>query len=567
MLKKNNTQHEAALDASLKAIEEAYVAGLPDRLNEIENCLQRSLDEPETAAHYDALVLQLHSLAGSAGTFGFSELGFRATDIEISLNTFIKQAKYDKGAFTPLATSTAAFLRWAASNVKTKQPSTPPSPLPAASPPPAPLQPIDEASRRLIYLVHDNALVAKDIAGQLQYFGYEVVIITELARLQEYVDKRSPAAVVMDLGFPAGILAGAAEVARIKQANEHRFAVIFISTRSNFEARLATVRAGADGYFSKPLDMVALIDRLDALTVQEEKQPCRIMIIDDDLQTAEHYAAVLRAAGMEVKVLEKISAMLQALGEYRPELILMDVYMPDCNGVDLARLIRQDNMYLDVPIVFLSSESDFGKQLDAIESGGDDFLTKPIQPAHLVSALTSRVVRYRGLRSLIMRDSLTGLYNHSAVKEHLSREIARARRSAMPLSLAMVDIDHFKRINDSYGHPVGDQVIRALSRLLQQRLRRGDIIGRYGGEEFAIIMPGTTSASATHVLDQIRESFSKIRHYAETRDFTATFSAGVAEMTTSGDADELFRVADTALYKAKHDGRNCIRNASAVGEN
>lgn len=562
MHNQNETQTETGLEASLRAIEEAYVAGLPNRLNDIENSLKRCLDEPGDAAHYEALVQQLHSLAGSAGTFGFSELGFRAADLEIHMNAFLKDADHAAGAFAPIAIQIGAFLRWAASNAKAKS-----APASQPSPPPAPRPPVEGASHKLIYLVHDNALVAKDIAGQLQYFGYEVVVIAELARLQEYIDRRIPAAVVMDLGFPAGILAGAAEVARIKKANAHRFAVIFISTRSNFEARLATVRAGADGYFSKPLDMVALIDRLDALTVREETLPFRILIIDDDLATAEHSAAVLRDAGMEVKVLEKISSMLGTLGEYRPELILMDVYMPDCNGIDLARLIRQDNMYLDVPIVFLSSETDFQKQLDAIESGGDDFLTKPIQPAHLVSALSSRVMRYRGLRSLIMRDSLTGLYNHSALKEHLAREIARTKRSLTHLSLAMVDIDHFKHVNDSYGHPVGDQVIRALARLLQQRLRRGDIIGRYGGEEFAIIMPGTPATAAIRVLDEIRESFSKIRHYAESQDFTATFSAGVAELATDTDMDELFRVADLALYKAKRDGRNCIRNASPAGGN
>lgn len=556
MHKKNDSAGEADFEASLRAIEEAYIAGLPGRLNEIENCLQRCLDEPDADAHYEALSLQVHSLAGSAGTFGFAELGFRATDLDMQLHAFMQQSTHEPGAFTPIATGIGAFLRWAATHARSKD-----AGQAAPSAPPARRPPIPEGSHRLIYLVHDNALVAKDIAGQLQYFGYEVVIVSELARLQEYIDVRIPAAVVMDLGFPAGILAGAAEVARIKQVNAHRFAVIFISTRSNFEARLATVRAGADGYFSKPLDMVALIDRLDALTVDEEAQPCRILIIDDDLVTAEHYAAVLRAAGMDVKVLDRIPSMLQTLGEYRPELILMDVYMPDCNGIDLARLIRQDNMYLDVPIVFLSREADFEKQLDAIESGGDDFLTKPIQPAHLVSALTSRVMRYRGLRGLIMRDSLTGLYNHSAIKENLAREISRSTRALAPVSLAMVDIDRFKSINDSYGHPVGDQVIRALARLLQQRLRRGDIIGRYGGEEFAVIMPGTPAAAAVHVLDQIRESFSKIRHYAEARDFTATFSAGVAEAGSDSDTDALFRVADTALYRAKNEGRNRILSA------
>jgi len=558
---KQDMPPETDLDASLRAIEQAYAASLPSRLETIASCLQRCVDAPE-AAHYDALAMQLHSLAGSAGTFGFAELGLRATDLEIHLNSFIKTAVKDEAAFASIAAGVSAFLEWAQAGTGAKTG----APAPAA-PGAVPQAPLPAASERLIYLVHDNALVAKDIAGQLQYFGYEVFIISQLAQLQEHIDRRLPVAIVMDLGFPAGILAGAAEVARIKRANDHRFAVIFISTRSNFEARLATVRAGADGYFSKPLDMVALIDRLDAVIAPQEQQPYRIMIIDDDRQTADHYAGVLRGAGMEVKVLDRIAGMLQALAEYRPELILMDVYMPDCNGIDLARLIRQDNMYLDVPIVFLSSESDVDKQLDAIESGGDDFLTKPIQPVHLVTALGSRVKRYRALRSLIMRDSLTGLFNHSAIKEHLAREIARARRTAAPLAVAMVDIDHFKRINDSYGHPVGDQVIRALARLLQQRLRRGDIIGRYGGEEFAIIMPGTPAAAAATVLDQIRASFSGIRHHAEAHDFTAAFSAGVAEIAADMEADALLRIADLALYKAKHDGRNCIRQASPVGEN
>lgn len=552
---------DAALEASLRAIEEAYVAGLPARLEEIGRCLRLCRATPDRTA-FDALLLQLHSLSGSAGTFGFAELGRQATELEIRLNGVLKA--HDHGAvFAPLATDIDAFLHWAGSDGNRRETAPACAPVPAA-------HPHADAAGRLICLVHDDAGVARDIASQLQNFGYEVEVIGSLAQLQQTIDRCAPAAVIMDLGFPAGILAGAAEVARIRQANDARFAVIFISTRSNFEARLATVRAGADGYFSKPLDMVALIDRLDTLIGQEEEQAYRIMIVDDDLQMARHYSTVLAGAGMEVRVLDRLPDLLQMLGEYRPELILMDVYMPGCNGIDLARLIRQDNMYLDVPIVFLSSESDVDKQLDAIESGGDDFLTKPILPGHLVSALASRVRRYRALRTLIMRDSLTGLFNHSAIKEHLAREIARARRGAAPLALAMVDIDLFKRVNDSFGHPAGDQVIRALSRLLQQRLRRGDLIGRYGGEEFAIIMPGTPAAAAAQVLDRIRDAFSCIRHHAERCDFTVTFSAGVAELPpgTEAEATEaLFHNADLALYSAKNGGRNRIHLADTSEKN
>jgi diguanylate cyclase (GGDEF)-like protein len=410
----------------------------------------------------------------------------------------------------------------------------------------------------LLYLVHDGAAADAGLASQLRHYGYEVDIVDAPAGLQARIAARQPAAVLLDLGFPDGILSGAEQVVRLRQACACEFPLIFLSERSNFTTRLATVRAGADAYFSKPLDMVALVDRLDALIYSEQVQPYRILVVDDDPDAADFHAAVLRGAGMDVRVLYQAVDVSQALGEYRPELILMDVYMPECDGVELARLIRQDNMYLDVPIVFLSSEDDLGKQLNAIESGADDFLTKPIKPAHLISALSSRAGRYRGLRSLIMRDSLTGLLNHSALKEQLGREAARARRGVTPLTLAMLDVDHFKQINDSHGHPVGDRVIRALARLLQQRLRRADIIGRYGGEEFAVIMPGTAAAAALKVIDEIRISFGGLSHHAERQDFSASFSAGVAEMMADADAEVLLRNADAALYQAKRNGRDRV---------
>ncbi|RJF97265.1 diguanylate cyclase [Noviherbaspirillum saxi] len=542
------------LEHTLKAIEASYTANLPTRLDDIEYALQRYIEDLGNDDHCNSLLIKLHELAGSAGTFGYPRLGLHAAELEKLLSAYLKATAPSGKDFAPVASAVRDLLQWARTDPKGDDTVCDI----AATAPHTPVAESENVANRLIYLVHDNLLIATDIAAQFTHFGYEVRVIAELGQLQACIDQRVPAAVVMDLGFPAGILGGAAEIARIRAASRHRFAVIFLSTRSNFEARLVTVRAGADGYFSKPLDMVALIDRLDRLIERDEERAYRVLVVDDEVETADFYAAVLRGAGMEVRLLHQVSDMLRVMGEYRPELVLMDVYMPDCNGVDLARIIRQDTMYLDVPIVFLSSEGNLDNHLDAIASGADDFLTKPIQPLHLVSALTSRAKRYRELRGLIMRDSLTGLFNHSAIKEHLVREMSIMRRMNKPLSLVMLDIDHFKRVNDTYGHPIGDQVIRALSRLLQQRLRRSDIIGRYGGEEFAVIMPHTPIDAAVTVMDEIRESFCNIRHHAEHQDFTAAFSAGSVELAADLDADDLFRLADAALYQAKGGGRNRV---------
>ncbi len=253
--------------------------------------------------------------------------------------------------------------------------------------------------------------------------------------------------------------------------------------------------------------------------------------------------------------------VMGSLADFNPDLILMDMYMPGCNGIELAKVIRQIDSYVSIPIVYLSSETDVDKQLAAMRTGGDDFLTKPIQPEHLVSYVSSRAERMRIIRSFMDRDSLTGLLNHTRTKESLGICLERARRLGSPLVFAMLDIDKFKSVNDTYGHPVGDRVILSLSRLLRQRLRKTDIIGRYGGEEFAVILPDTDIRSAKKMLDEIRESFSLIKNQAAKSEFFVTFSCGMAVYPEHEDPASICSAADRALYDAKHGGRNRVVTA------
>ena len=214
--------------------------------------------------------------------------------------------------------------------------------------------------------------------------------------------------------------------------------------------------------------------------------------------------------------------------------------------------------YVSVPIVFLSSESDHKKQMRAMTLGGDDFLSKPIQPWHLVSAVTSRAKRGRMIRTLSETDSLTGLLNHTKSKERLQAELSRAKRNHEPLSFAMLDIDNFKSVNDTYGHPVGDRVIKSIAIMLKQCLRKYDVIGRYGGEEFVVILPNTDMTTAKKIMDNLRVSFNQIDHHSNQDVFHCSFSCGIASFPELSDATTLNNQADKAMYRAKEGGRNRV---------
>ena len=292
--------------------------------------------------------------------------------------------------------------------------------------------------------------------------------------------------------------------------------------------------------------------------------PQRVLVVDDDTDLAEHYRLVLLSAGIVVEVLHRPEQIIDRLGAFRPELVLMDLYMPDYPGQELAGVIRQYDNWASLPIVYLSAETDLELQIQAVGRGADDFLTKPISDAHLVAAVRVRIDRARQLSAQISRDSLTGLLKHAAIKEMVDIEVARSQRNGTLITVAMLDIDHFKTVNDTYGHAVGDLVISSVAMLLRQRLRRSDIVGRYGGEEFAVILPECSEEDAYRLIEDIRLRFSTVHFNHEGREFTCTLSAGLASSRKLPDhgGAELLVAADEALYVSKRGGRNQVQTAT-----
>lgn len=421
--------------------------------------------------------------------------------------------------------------------------------------------------RPLIYVLEANASLAQDLVQQVEHFGYDVAIATCFAELVELVERHAPQVVVMDVHLRETGLDTAAAARRLREAAGQRLPIVLSSEHGDVTSRLLAVRAGVDAYLVKPFDVHELIDQLDRLAWQRGQEPLQIIIVEDSPTQSTYYGALLRRAGMVTTIVSDPLRLLDVLHEKAADLILMDMYMPNCSGQELAKVVRQFPRYASIPIVYLSGETELGRQLDALSRGGDDFLTKPIDPAHLIRSVTIRAERARILRTFMLTDNLTGLLNHTRIKEQLHSEVARARRNGGRLAFAMLDIDHFKSINDTHGHQVGDRVIKTLARVLQQRLRSTDYIGRYGGEEFAVIMLDADEAKAVAILDEVRQTFGEIRQFAPGGGFRVTFSGGVATVPHCHDAVTLALAADQALYSAKKAGRNRIVAHTSVISN
>lgn len=412
--------------------------------------------------------------------------------------------------------------------------------------------------RKPVYLALQDHERAERLAQQLEFFGLSAQALPNANAFRSAMAERHPAAILMEIDFAATGL-GLQLADEVQQGLEQKLPLLFFSHgETDTPTRLAAVRAGGQEFFTGSLDASSLIERIEVLTHVSQYDPYKVLIIDDSRAQATHTERVLNSAGIVTRTLtEPIQAMAE-LAEFQPDLIILDMYMPECNGPELAKVIRHNDRYVSVPIIYLSAEDDLDKQLDAMSEGGDDFLTKPIKPRHLIATVRNRASRARNLKSRMVRDSLTGLYNHTHTLQLLEDARFRARRDEQPLSFAMIDIDHFKKVNDTFGHPMGDRVIKSLALFLKQRLRKTDHIGRYGGEEFAVVLPDTDAATAAKVLDEIRKRFAEIHYPAQPHDLSCTFSCGIAELRDGLDGNQLSKQADEALYVAKHGGRNRV---------
>lgn len=536
----------------MRLLTASFTEELPNKISEIETLWSKLQAEWDMGA-LQKLHRSVHNLVGAGKTFGFPELSVEARTLEQILKSLMQKEVTANDLQSNMILRQVSELRRISVE---KGPQSTEDIIPSASNENVFLP--DSHTSNLVFVVDDDVEAAQELMLQLRYYGYEVEVFNYLDKFREAIKHKPNAIILMATEFPDDTMGGIHVMKEIQRELNQSARVIFISSHDDLIYRLGAVRAGSIAYFTKPINSTELIDQIDLITASQTQESFRVLIVDDSSTVLFYHAAILEQAGITVKTISEPLNIIEILLEFDPDLVLMDLYMPACNGVELAKVIRQMSSFVSTPIVYLSSENDFNTQLEAMSLCGDDFLVKPIDPQQLISAVTSRVSRARFLRSLMVHDGLTGLLNHTTIKEGLTREVVRAHRLDSPLSFAMIDIDFFKKVNDNYGHSAGDRVIKSLSRLLKQRLRGTDIIGRYGGEEFAVIMTDTDAAFAAKVIDEIRNVFSRLLHQSQDEEFYVTFSCGIADLAHFSEAASLSEAADKALYQAKQRGRNKV---------
>ncbi|WP_412971459.1 diguanylate cyclase [Glaciecola sp. MF2-115] len=415
----------------------------------------------------------------------------------------------------------------------------------------------DRQSRKVsIGVVDHDKASGEAVSALISDFDFSVEYFESIEQLKEGLSKQRFDLVLLDTMMPKISTSEVFEFA--KTLSDSGTKVISYSGLFNFEMRLAAVRAGVADFIVKPTSILSIIEKINRVLNIRKSRDYRIVYIDDQKSMGEFYQTLLEGADCEVFFMNSVEEMFNSIDDLHPDLFLLDMNMPDVNGLEAAKMIRQQKQFDFTPIVFLTADEQLDIKLLALQGGAEDVIPKSTPPALVIQLLLTRLQRSMGIREFVSKDSLTGVLNHGQIMEAAMNSYRLSKRQKTNVSIAMLDLVHFKKVNDTYGHAAGDKVLSGLGQLLSRSLRSTDFIGRYGGEEFMIVLVGASPVESLQKLNSIKDAFASNDFVFKDKSFRCTFSVGLADLANNSSLPQTVSQADQALYASKDAGRNRV---------
>lgn len=448
-----------------------------------------------------------------------------------------------------------------------------------------------------ILVVDDTLPNVKLLQAKLEAEYYEVITATNGEEALQKICDDMPDIVLLDIMMPG--MDGYKVCTKIKNdARTAHIPVVMVTALSESEDRVRGLECGADDFLSKPINDTALMARVRSLVrlkmtvdewrarentaqqlgvggdtniMDEPVEKANVLVIEDQQFEAEKIEAVLKRDEDSVTIVDKGPEALEIIRETVPDLIVISLNLEAEDGLRLASHLRTNERTRSVPILMVADEDDMERVAHGLEIGVHDYIIRPVDRNEFLARVRSQIRRKRyqeRLRenyelslSMALTDSLTGLYNRRYFETHLQKLLRKSAESRKALAILYLDIDYFKHVNDTYGHGVGDEILKSFANRLRDNLRSFDLVARLGGEEFVAILPDVQAETAHYVAERLRRAIGEQPFVCSTPDGELDVTTSIGGVVIAAGEDNMAEVlerADAQLYNAKEDGRNCI---------
>jgi diguanylate cyclase (GGDEF)-like protein len=536
-------------------IREIYVESFPEKIQQLRQCWAALNAEEKYHEPLAQLRMEVHKIAGSSGSHEFNDIHALAKNTETKIVEVLdEKSSWDKDnqGIGNSVQQLVDLLESELLNFNFSGDGEDNIPRLAA---------LQLSHRELvIFIISHRSVELSLLSNLLETRGFTVIAFSTMERAQAMSQTVPPSIVVLDLGDANQIKLNKNTKEAFQSVDSQPPAFVVISRRDDVDTRKMAAQFEAEAFFATPINAHNFSSTMDVVLESRGSNGCRVLLIDKQQQRIAYIEKALLSENISCRTIGVIDNIVDELVNFKPDLILIAYDKDDTYWRDGARIIRLHESHFNMPIVFLLEEDCQQAKLEALRAGADDCIHGHELKDEQFQILKQRILRFRRANHLIIMDSLTGALNRDAFLERANEEISLAVRRKESICVAMIDVDHFKQINDENGHVVGDYVLRHISDYLNNRLRRSDVVGRYAGDEFLVLLPDTDLDSAYLVLDMIRKNLVAHNIKVNNADVRVSISLGLiaARPTEPLDIETLIVDADKKLYEAKVAGRNML---------